>query len=101
MENKCLNENKTNIEYFLTTERLGFRTWTTDDVELALNLWGNLKVTSFIGGPFSKEQRLDRLSLEIYNQNQFAISYWPFFLLETKEHIGCCGLKQYSLEKKL
>src|SRR5262249_9305397 len=31
--------------YILRTQRLGFRPWTTDDLSLALGLWGDPKVT--------------------------------------------------------
>src|SRR5262249_30084596 len=31
--------------FFLTTERIGFRTWTAEDLPLALALWGDPQVT--------------------------------------------------------
>lgn len=30
-----------NSEYFLTSERLGFRTWSEGDLDLAVELWGD------------------------------------------------------------
>lgn len=53
------------MSYFLTTPRLGFRAWTEDDSQLALDLWEDLEVTRLIGGPFSQEQILHRLSREV------------------------------------
>ncbi len=37
-------------EYFLTSERLGFRTWAVEDLELALGLWGDFEVTKLFDG---------------------------------------------------
>jgi hypothetical protein len=34
--------------WFLTSERLRFRTWRPGDVELAMALWGDPEVTRFI-----------------------------------------------------
>ena len=89
------------MPYFLSTERIGFREWVDNDLKLALELWGDVEVTRFIGGPFSDEIIYQRLSREIANQMEYGISYWPIFLLETGEHIGCCGLKPYAAEKKI
>ena len=34
--------------YFLTSARLGFRTWTLDDFDFAKQLWGDKKVMKHI-----------------------------------------------------
>jgi [ribosomal protein S5]-alanine N-acetyltransferase len=81
--------------YFLKTDRVGFRQWAEGDLPLARLLWGNTRVTEFIGGPFSGDQIAGRLSLEIENQERFGIQYWPIFLLEDGKHIGCAGLRAY------
>src|SRR5579863_80637 len=50
-------------DYFLTTERLGFRSWQADDLPLATTIWGDDRFSHLLGGPFSAEQiraRLDR-----------------------------------------
>lgn len=78
--------------YFLQTDRLGFREWSADDLGLALALWGDPEVTKLIGGPFSPEQIEQRLALEV----RLPLQYWPLFLLETEEHVGCCGLRARS-----
>jgi hypothetical protein len=39
--------------YFLKTARLGFRQWTEDDLLLAMAIWGNARVTTSVGRPFS------------------------------------------------
>jgi hypothetical protein len=46
--------------YFLRSARLGFGTWSTEDLDLAVALWGDLRVTRLIGGPFPEDQIRDR-----------------------------------------
>lgn len=82
--------------YFLTTERLGFRTWSRDDLELARGLWGDPEVTRMIGGPFADEEVSRRLENEIATQESAGVQYWPCFLLRTGEHAGCCGLRPHD-----
>ena len=79
--------------WFLRTARLGFRTWAAADLALALDLWGDLAVTRLIGGPFTPEQIRRRLEREIATFESHAIQYYPLFLLETGDHVGCCGLR--------
>ena len=83
--------------FFLHTRRLGFRTWATNDLELALGLWGDPQVTRF----FDARKRLtakevqERLMQEIAGQNDNGVQYWPIFLRSSREHVGCCGLRPY------
>ena len=85
-------------DYFLTSKRLGFRTWSKDDLDLAVGLWGDFKVTKFFDGrgPLSREQVAYRLQQEIVTQSEHGVQYWPIFLLESGEHIGCAGLRPYD-----
>ena len=85
-------------KYFLTTKRLGFRVWSEDDLDLALGLWGDPKVTKLIDarGQLTEDQVRERLLLEIANNRSHGIQYWPIFLLENNEHVGCCGLGPYD-----
>lgn len=85
--------------YFLQSKRLGFRTWSEADIELALSLWGDPEVTRLIGGPFSRGQVQERLSREIATMQSHGIQYWPIFLLATGEFVGCCGLRPYKSEE--
>jgi [ribosomal protein S5]-alanine N-acetyltransferase len=82
--------------YFLTTARVGFRHWRESDLPLALALWGDPRVNEFLGGPFSTEQIRARLASEILLQCQHNFQYWPIFLLDDGEHVGCCGLRSYQ-----
>jgi ribosomal-protein-alanine N-acetyltransferase len=88
-------------KYFLRSERLGFRPWTEDDLDLALGLWGDPQVTRWIDsrGRFSEQRVRERLLQEISMERQHGVQYWPVFLLETKAHVGCCGLRPYGEER--
>jgi RimJ/RimL family protein N-acetyltransferase len=79
--------------FFLTSQRLGFSTWSQDDLPLALGLWGDPNVTRFTGGPLTAAQATERLSREIGNLERYNIQYWPVFLKETGEHVGSCRLR--------
>lgn len=89
--------------FFLTTERLGFRHWREDDIDLAVSLWGDPRVTRLIDarGQLTPEQVHERLALEIRNQEEFGLQYWPFFVLESGDFAGCCGLKPYEGDPRL
>jgi len=87
--------------YFLKSERLGFRCWSKDDLPLARELWGDIEVTRFFGGPFSDEEISERLEREITRMNTHQFQYWPIYLLADNEHVGCCGLRPYKLEDEI
>lgn len=87
--------------YFLTSERLGFRKWREEDFELAFALWGDVNVTKLIiaGNQLTEKDVLKLLTKEIESDKQFNVQYWPIFLLNTSEFIGCCGMRSYDLTK--
>ena len=89
--------------YFLTTQRLGFRCWANDDFGLALELWGDPEVTRFIDarGHLSEGQVRERLTEEISTERAHGMQYWPLFLLESDEHVGCCGLRPYGESRQV
>lgn len=84
--------------WFLATERLGFRCWRDDDLELAVSLWGDPRVTRLIDARprLTRDDVRERLELEIRHQRELGVQYWPFFLLESGDFAGCCGLKPYE-----
>jgi len=84
--------------YFLKSARLGFRCWSQHDLPLARQLWGDIEVTRFFGGPFSDEEITKRLEREIVRIQTYQFQYWPIHLLSDNEHVGCCGLRPYRLE---
>jgi RimJ/RimL family protein N-acetyltransferase len=81
------------MEYFLTSSRLGFRRWTMEDIPLAMELWGDARVTGLFGGPYSELRVRTRLETEIRQADEIGAQYWPVFLLKNGEHVGCAGLQ--------
>jgi len=86
-------------DYFLKSERLGFRCWARADLPLARELWGDIEVTRFFGGPFCDEDIWGRFELQIRNQEEHGFQYWPIFELAGDEFAGCCGLRPYWPER--
>jgi len=89
--------------FFLTTDRLGFRRWRDDDLDLATSLWADPRVTRLIDarGQLTPGEVGERLAHEIRNQDAFGVQYWPFFLLASGDFVGCCGLKPYEGDETL
>lgn len=87
--------------YFLQSQRLGFRLWTPEDLPLARELWGDLAVTRFFGGPFSEAQIAERLQLEISRMESYDLQYWPMHLLADGEFVGCCGIRPYRPSEEI
>jgi ribosomal-protein-alanine N-acetyltransferase len=87
--------------YFLTTARLGFRRWTPEDLPLAETLWGDPKVTRFLGGPFTREQVGERFSTELARAAELGIQSWPIFRRATDEFVGGCGLRPYRPAERI
>jgi [ribosomal protein S5]-alanine N-acetyltransferase len=85
----------------MQTRRLGFRNWRKVDIEIALGLWGDYRVTRLIDarGRLSEDAVRERLNKEIACEKSHGIQYWPIFLLTTDENVGCCGLRPYDPEK--
>src|SRR5579864_9287189 len=90
-------------EYFLKTSRLGFGHWTPEDLPLAQALWGDPEVTRFLSlkGIFTEEDIRRRLEREIALMRDYKVQYWPVFLLENGDHVGCGGLQPYRLETQI
>jgi [ribosomal protein S5]-alanine N-acetyltransferase len=87
--------------YFMKTPRLGFRTWSADDQRLAVALWGDADVTRLIGGLFSETRVQDRLRSELASMETHRVQYWPVFLLDNGDFVGCCGLHAYKPEEQI
>jgi len=88
-------------DYFLVTERLGFRCWSKADLALAISLWGDPTVAALIGGPLSPQQVEERLQREITCMEANRVQYWPIFLLSNGAHAGCAGLRPYRIEERI
>jgi ribosomal-protein-alanine N-acetyltransferase len=90
-------------DYILTTSRLGFSHWRPEDLPLAQALWGDPEVTRFLSlsGIFTEEDIRQRLSREMALMREHNVQYWPIFMLETGDHVGCGGLQPYRMEDQL
>jgi [ribosomal protein S5]-alanine N-acetyltransferase len=86
---------ETTEKYILKSERLGFRWWTADDLPLAQQLWGDLEVTKFFGGPFSEDEIRKRFKRERARRMVHGFQYWVIELLRSGEFVGVCGLRPY------
>ena len=97
------NQLSDNTRYFWLSERLGFRMWTKNDFELALGLWGDPQVSRFIDarGTLSAAQVEEKLDKEMATDTEYGVQYWPIFLLQNDDYVGCCGLRPYDLENKI
>jgi RimJ/RimL family protein N-acetyltransferase len=84
------------MDYFLKSQRLGFRCWQSEDLPLAMKLWGDRKVSTLLGGPFTPEQVRERLAQEIARMHEHGVQYWPLFLLDGDRHAGCAGLRPWG-----
>ena len=85
--------------YHMETERLGFSRWGPEDLGLAILLWGDPEVTRYISatGGFTGDEIAARLDREMVNGRLYNVQYWPVFICETQDFIGCCGLRPYDL----
>jgi RimJ/RimL family protein N-acetyltransferase len=81
--------------FFLRTRRLCFRHWSEVDLPHALTLWGDAEITRLVGGPFSTPEIEARLAREMAQQADHGVQYWPIFLLDSGDFVGCCGLRPY------
>ena len=77
------------------TERLRFRTWTSEDVALALSLWGDPEVMRYLDarGALDRDAVTARLRREIRTESEHGVQYWPIFLRATDAFAGCAGLR--------
>jgi [ribosomal protein S5]-alanine N-acetyltransferase len=78
--------------------RLMFRSWTDQDAALAEALWCDPEVTRYFGGAMTCEQAHDRLRAECERETRLGIQYWPMFVRETGEFVGCAGLRPWQMD---
>jgi [ribosomal protein S5]-alanine N-acetyltransferase len=85
------------MDYFLTSERLGFRCWREDDLPLAIELFGDPAVAAMMGTPATPEAARARLDREIARMAESGIQYWLISLLDGGEFVGCAGVRPVTL----
>ena len=62
-----------------------------EDLPLAQQLWGELEVTKYFGGPFSEDEVRKRFKHERARRMVHGFQYWIIELLATGEFVGVCG----------
>jgi RimJ/RimL family protein N-acetyltransferase len=88
-----MKQSESMSDNFLKSERLHFRRWRADDLELAWSLWGDPEVTKlFSREPLTRGSVEMRLAQEIEQGNKYGIQYWPLFTPDGN-FVGCCGLR--------
>ncbi|WP_108868447.1 GNAT family N-acetyltransferase [Aquimarina aquimarini] len=88
-------------EYIFTSQRLGFRTWTLDDLDLLTQINNDDDVMEFF--PF-KPSREETASFIVRMQKMYAkkgFCYFAIDLLDTKECIGFVGLSEQTYLEEL
>jgi [ribosomal protein S5]-alanine N-acetyltransferase len=78
------------------TGRLRFGLWSADNRHDARELWGDIAVTQYIGGPFSDDDIERKREREEQCWHCSGVQYWPMYLRTTGEFVGCCGLRPYQ-----
>ena len=87
--------------FFLETDRLCFRKWCREDIDYAIGLWGDFKVTKLFDnrGQLNDRQVRVRLLQEIENQERYNVQYWPVFSKQKAVHVGAAGLRPKDLKE--
>lgn len=88
-------------QYFLTSNRIGFREWNLGDIDHAIDIWQNAEATKHTGGPLSVTKIHNRIITENRLLRLYNVQFWPMFLKDTGEFVGCCGLRPYKISDKI
>ncbi|MFT5305007.1 MAG: RimJ/RimL family protein N-acetyltransferase [Flavobacteriales bacterium] len=78
--------------YLFTSQRLGFRTWSADDLEQFHELNSDKEVMKHFPTPLSKEETSHFITRLIDHQNKYGHCYFATEIIETGEFIGFIGL---------
>jgi len=88
------------LEFLFTSERLGFRLLTIEDVEACEQFWGNEEVMKYCGG--STDSSLLPQVIDFYEQSQadFGLSVYGVVDLASNQVIGAAGFNiEDSMDK--
>ncbi|RYH18149.1 N-acetyltransferase [archaeon] len=91
----------TSTTYILRSERLGFSLWNQQNKADFIRLYSNNEATTLIGGPFTTEQIEARFQTQATNYIDYKMQYFPLYLLDTLQLVGCCGLRPYNHERQI
>ena len=81
----------------LETNRLVLRTWTLEDSDVALQIWGDAEVMQFVGKPFENIEAARRaLENAIVAQDKQGVCLWAAVEKSGGKVIGCCGFHSFE-----
>ncbi len=82
------------------TSRLIFSTWSSDDIDDALLLWGDSNVMTLLDsrGSLTRKHVEEKIEYEIDCQLKQSIQYWKLNDKVSGIFIGCCGLRRFDNE---
>jgi ribosomal-protein-alanine N-acetyltransferase len=85
------------------TARLRFEMWQEEDLALAIQLWGDPRVTALFDGrgALPVEAVRERLEREVANAHEHGVQYWRLHALVDGTFLGCCGLKPNDLAARV
>ncbi len=87
-----------NKEYLFTTERLGFRNWSLDDLNSFAQLNADISVMEHFPNTLNIEESKDFMIRLQKHYTSFGYTYFATDLKETGEFIGFIGLKYQDFE---
>ncbi len=85
-------------KYLFKSERLGFRNWLENDVELMCEINADKKVMEFFPGIVSKDQTIEFIEKMQKQFTEQGFCYFAVDKLENNEFIGFIGLSEKSFE---
>ncbi len=85
------------MSYIFTSERLGFRLLTEEDLQACESFWGSEEVMSYTGGSVSAELMPQVINFYDQSQQEFGVSVYGVEELSTGRIIGAAG---FDLESK-
>src|SRR5205085_10044182 len=79
------------------TARLVARSWRTEDLPFATELWGDPAVTALIDarGKLTERHVEEKLRAEIERERSEGVQYWALFDRESGDFVGCGGLRRW------
>lgn len=87
-----------NDQYFFTSERLGFRTWTLEDLPELAKMCADSSVMEHFPNPLSLEESENLLSRLQSHFDENGYTYFAVEVLATQEWIGFIGLAYQEYE---
>ncbi|PHR71594.1 MAG: GNAT family N-acetyltransferase [Lutibacter sp.] len=84
--------------YIFTSSRLGFREWSTTDLDAMAEICGDKEVMEFFPSTLSKEQTAEFITTRQRKFAENGYCYYAVEILETNELIGFIGLSKQEYD---